>query len=92
MYNFNFQYNFSELDLTFLQEKYMITPKEIISVFTNLKKLTEVYEYKTSIFIGAGYSCKNRVILIAFVLTNDCDIQFIGAKLPDEPQLDEFYF
>lgn len=93
MDNFSFNYDTDSLDLVELNEKYKITRKEIIAVFENLKKLTEVFEENTSIFIGAGYNkLRERILLIAFILVGDgSDIQFIGAKLLSEEEIDKFY-
>jgi len=93
MENFDFQYNASNLDLMKLHQTDKITLDEIISVFENPRsRFREQGESNLSftIFIKIGYSTKKRVLLIAFMYP-EYTIDFIGAKIATESELDSFY-
>jgi uncharacterized DUF497 family protein len=88
----NFTFNFNSIDLLRLFNEDKITREEIIYVFNNSTRLFEEggRNISEAIFIQIGYTLKKRILLIAFTFLAD-NIDFIGAKVADENEIDSFY-
>jgi uncharacterized DUF497 family protein len=88
----NFEYNFDALDMVKLHREDKITREEIIYVFKNSSRFREEgdQELSSTIFIQIGYTPQKRIILIAYTFPNET-IDFIGAKVADEDEIDNFY-
>ena len=92
MDDFNFHYNFQALDLVQLFRDDKITQDELIYVFENPKRIFEEGgpALTDTVFIQSGYTPKKRIVLIAYTFASD-SIDFIGAKVADEGDIDKFY-
>jgi len=93
MQEFDFQYNFNEINLLEIRDKFGITMQEIISVFENqASHLREIYteDPDFSIFILIGDSVKERIVMIAFTYP-ESTVNFIGASPPSQKDIDEYY-
>ena len=92
MQNFNFHYNFQALDLVRLFKEDKITQNELIYVFENAKRAFEEGgpALSDTVFVQIGYTPKKRIVLIAHTFATD-SIDFIGAKVADEAEIDKLF-
>ncbi|MBA4850455.1 hypothetical protein [Emticicia sp. BO119] len=92
MENLDFEYNFAALDLVRLFHEDKITKEEIIYVFENPKRHREEGgpNLENSVFIDIEYTFKKRILLVAYTFISTT-IDFIGAKVADEEDIDNFY-
>ncbi|MEY4539836.1 MAG: hypothetical protein RLZZ306_1593 [Bacteroidota bacterium] len=92
MEELNFNYNFQALDLVNLFREDKITQDEIIYVFEKSSRFSQEGgpELSTTVFIQIGYTLKKRIILIAYTFVFET-IDFVGAKVADEDEIDNFY-
>lgn len=87
-----FHYNFDALDLVKLFQEDKITKDEITHVFNNSNRIFEEggTELSNTIFLQIGYTLKKRILFIAYTFVSD-SIDFIGAKVADESEIDKLY-
>ena len=92
MEELNFNYNFQALDLLYLFREDKITQDEIIYVFEKSSRFSQEGgpELSTTVFIQIGYTLKKRIILIAYTFVFET-IDFVGVKVADEDEIDNFY-
>lgn len=93
MDDFDFKYNFGQLDLLSLRDRYGITSQEAISVFENFDaRVREIRndDFAFPIFISIGDSLKERIIMIAFTFPEDT-VNFIGASPPSQRDIEDYY-